>query len=85
MAFEPATRAQQNYLEILLNERGFDRVRRNAWLSGETGKEIHFLDDLSKAEASRMIDLLKEEADDQTAARAIRPPAIYVRIKKPDG
>jgi hypothetical protein len=64
MPFEPATRAQQDYLQILCDKRGFNRVQRNAWLSGETGKEIHFLDDLSKAEASRMIDLLKEEEDE---------------------
>lgn len=65
MAVERATRPQQEYLAILLNDHGYSsRVQRNAWLSAETGKEIHFLDELSKAEASRLISLLKEEEDE---------------------
>ena len=65
MAVERATPAQQRYLTELLDDHGFrERVQRNAWLSAETGKEIHYLDDLSKSEASRMISLLKEEEDE---------------------
>jgi Protein of unknown function (DUF3072) len=65
MSFEPATQRQRDYLEVLLNDRGFTtRAQRNGWLSAETGKEVHFLDDLSKAEASRLIDMLKEEEDE---------------------
>lgn len=65
MAVERATRAQQDYLLDLLDDHGFTaRVQRNAWLSAETGKEIHYLDELSKSEASRLIDLLKENEDD---------------------
>ena len=64
MAVERATTAQRDYLEILLNQRGYsERVQRNAWLSAETGKDIHYLDDLTKSEASRLIDLLKENED----------------------
>jgi len=63
--FEPATPPQRNYLEILLNDRGYTaRAQRNAWLSAETGKDVHFLDDLSKVEASRLIGLLKEDEND---------------------
>jgi hypothetical protein len=58
--FIPATQAQQDYLAILFIDCGFTRQQRNAWLSGETGKDIHYLDDLSKAEAHSMIDKLKE-------------------------
>jgi len=65
MAVERATTAQRDYLEILLNQRGYsERVQRNAWLSAETGKDIHYLDELSKSEASRLIDLLKETEDE---------------------
>ena len=65
MSVDIATRAQCEYLEILLNDRGYSgRVQRNAWLSAETGKEIHYLSDLSKSEASRLISLLKEEEDE---------------------
>ena len=60
--FEPATRAQCNYLEILLNDHGFTtRVQRYDWLSLEVGRTIGYLDELSKAEASRLISQLKEE------------------------
>jgi hypothetical protein len=63
--FVPATEPQQNYLLILLNDCGLGgRVQRNAWLSAETGKDVHFLDDLSVAEASRLIDKLKEMKDE---------------------
>ena len=65
MAVERATTAQRDYLEILLNQRGYsERVQRNAWLSAETGKEINYLDELTKSEASRLIDLLKETEDE---------------------
>jgi hypothetical protein len=60
--FTPATSAQQNYLEILLNDRGFQtRAQRYAWLSLEIGRTIDYLDELSKAEASMLISKLKEE------------------------
>jgi len=60
--FDPATLAQCNYLEILLNDHGFTaRVQRNSWLSLETGRTINYLSELSKAEASRLIGQLKEE------------------------
>jgi len=62
--FLPATPAQQNNLEILLNDHGFStRAQRNAWLSEEVGREIEYLDELSKAEASMLISRLKEEED----------------------
>jgi hypothetical protein len=61
---EPATPRQCEFLEILLNDLGYTtRAQRNAWLSAETGKDIHYLDDLSKVEASRLIDELQRERD----------------------
>lgn len=60
MSFQPATQAQQDYLAVLFIDCGFTRLQRNAWLSDETGKDIHHLDDLSTAEAHACIDKLKE-------------------------
>jgi len=55
MAFETATRAQQDYLSILFIDCGFTRAQRNAWLLDETGKDVHYLDDLSKEDAHTLI------------------------------
>ena len=60
MPFQTATPAQQDYLASLFIDCGFTRLQRNAWLSAETGKDVHYLDELSKAEASRLIDQLIE-------------------------
>lgn len=63
-----ATADQVRYLEILLNDCGYtERKMRNAWLGAEVGREIHFVDDLTKEEASRLIGRLyhdrKETSD----------------------
>jgi hypothetical protein len=58
--FEKATEAQQGYIQILSNDLCFDRRQRNAHLSEITGREIKFLDDLTKVEASQVINQLKE-------------------------
>lgn len=60
--FEPATRAQREYLEILLNDRGFTtRVSRYGFISVEMGRTVNYLDEISKAEASKLIGMLKED------------------------
>jgi hypothetical protein len=56
--------AQQDYLALLFIDCGFTRHQRNVWLSAETGKDIHYLDDLSTAEAHTLIDKLKEMKED---------------------
>lgn len=47
-------------MEILFNDCGFYRDERNAWLSNEFNRELHYLDKISKSEASIVIDKLKE-------------------------
>lgn len=60
-----ATSKQINFLEILFNDLGFDRKNRNAFLSRELGREVHYLDDLTIAEASRFINALLERKEDR--------------------
>lgn len=63
-----ATKQQQRYLEILLNDCGFgERVQRNAYLSGELDRDIRFLDNLTLYESSKMIGLLKGMKGDYTS------------------
>lgn len=50
---------QAEYLEILFNEQGFNRIQRNGYLSLRFGRTIRFLDDLSKMEAHQVIEDLK--------------------------
>ncbi len=54
-----ATKNQQKYLEILLNDCGFTtRIQRNAYLTSEAGREIKFLDELMFVEATELIQAL---------------------------
>lgn len=63
----------QEFLDILLNDTGFDtRLKRNAFLTGEVGREVKYLDDfdpqsaphgLTQRERSRIIDELRERRD----------------------
>jgi hypothetical protein len=59
-----ASTAQINYLEILFNDLGFDRTARKAFMSEETGRPVRFLDELTSAEASRIITALKERKEE---------------------
>lgn len=60
----PATSAQTKFLEILLNQLGFSsRLSRNDYLSRQCSREIKFLDDLSKSEASTIISELQARRD----------------------
>jgi hypothetical protein len=63
MIFPPriATKKQQEYIAILLNDCGFSTVQqRNSFLSSELGREIKFLDELLITEASQVITELRE-------------------------
>jgi hypothetical protein len=40
-------------------------AQRNAWLTSEFRRPVKFLDELTTAEASRAIDLLKEMKDEK--------------------
>jgi len=59
-----ATTPQINYLEILFNDLGFDRAARKAFMSEELGRTIRFLDELTTAEASRIITALRERKEE---------------------
>lgn len=55
-----ATPGQARFLEILMNDCGFGtRLQRNDYLSGEVGREIKYVSDLTIEEAHGMIDKLK--------------------------
>ena len=56
----PATLAQKNYIEILANDITFSRIQRNAWISNEIGRDIHYLDELTLDEASVIITGLRQ-------------------------
>lgn len=60
LKFETPTQKQIEYLEILFIDCGFSRENRNAWLSANTGRDIKYLDQLTKEEASKFISELKE-------------------------
>lgn len=62
---EAITDPQKEYLEILLNDCGFlERRVRNHFLTQEVGREIRYLDSLTKTEATRLISDLKDRRDD---------------------
>jgi hypothetical protein len=61
-----ATTPQINYLELLFNDLGFDRRARNAFMSEELQRSIRFLDELTSAEASRIITALRERKDEKS-------------------
>jgi len=59
-----ATQAQQDFLEILFGDLGFNRTERNDWITETLGREIKYLDELTLPEASRIIEQLKEQKED---------------------
>lgn len=65
--FMNATTAQINYLEILFRDLGFNRRQRNAFLTAELERPVRFLDELTSAEASRIITSLKERKDEASS------------------
>jgi len=54
------TRKMIDYMMLLFNECDFTRESRNAWLTHMLHRQIEFLDDLTRDEAHRVIDRLKE-------------------------
>lgn len=54
-----ATEAQILYIEQLAIDLAFNRVSRNAHISSILEREIKFLDELTKEEATRVIDMFK--------------------------
>ena len=59
---KPASDAQIDFLDKLLIEAGLStRTLRNGWLSERAGREVKYMDELSMAEASSMIQELKDE------------------------
>lgn len=62
--FGKPTAKMIEYMEILFNDCGFTRVQRNAWLRELVGRDVHYLDSLTKNEAHLIIaklKLMKEE------------------------
>lgn len=66
-----ATKRQQDYLLILLNDCGFGtRLERLSWLSFEVCREIRYIDQLTVGEASRLIGKLEERRSDDGSRQA---------------
>lgn len=60
------TQPQINYIEILSNDVGLDtRAKRNDFISIRVGREIKFLDELTKIEASQIIVELRTKKENQ--------------------
>lgn len=51
--------AQLDYLAMLFTGCGFDRQQRAGWLEKRTGRQVSYLDELTKGEASGFIEELK--------------------------
>lgn len=63
------TTAQTDHLDQLFIDAGYGtRLRRNDWLGNRLGRPVKWLDEMTRTEASKMIDLLKEEI-----ASGVRP------------
>ena len=60
---EPATKAQMAKLGALCNAIGIDREQRLAFAGDVVGRPISSANELSKAEASQVIDQLQQEVD----------------------
>jgi hypothetical protein len=55
----PITQAQLHYIECLAIDLCFDRHTRNAHISSIIDREIKYLDELTKSEASKVIEQFK--------------------------
>lgn len=60
---QKATSPQVRYIEILCVDLNFNRATRNAFISDLVGREIHYADELTKEEASLVIEQMKETKD----------------------
>lgn len=54
-----ASPEQCSYLQILFNDLGYGREQRNGFVSLRVKRECRYLDELSRVEASILIDELK--------------------------
>lgn len=61
--FAPATAKQQEYIEQLSIDLQFDRKQRNAHCSVIIGRNISYLDAITKDEASQIITVFKQWKD----------------------
>lgn len=69
----PPTQPQLDYLEILLNDAGYGtRARRKDWIGNRVHREVKFLDELSRMEASKLIEELKEDVGSKLKSLADR-------------
>jgi len=69
------TEPQVKLLEVLFNDAGYGtRVRRNDWLASRLGRPITWLDEMSRQEASKMIETLQEEIATGSRPEATRTP-----------
>lgn len=58
--------SQEEYLEILFADCGIDtRAKRNDWIALRIYHKVQYLDDLSTAEKSMLIKLLKDLKEEQ--------------------
>lgn len=64
--------SQEDFLQILFDGLGYNRLQRNAWCTGYVGRPIKYLDELSRKEKHDMITLLRlkrEEAKEEAELR----------------
>lgn len=54
---------QEEYLEILFGDLGYNRLARNAFLSEKFGRQIRFLDEMNSREKSEVISELAARRD----------------------
>jgi hypothetical protein len=74
---EPITKAQLQKLAIVLKEAGYtDRDRGLAFIAEATGREVESSKDLTKAEASNLIDILDRSEDDEPADESALWPSV---------
>lgn len=67
---------QIEYLEILFNDVGFDRLQRNGYLSRIFNRTIKYLDELSVTEKSYIIDQLKKRKEENARAKTTNSEGI---------
>lgn len=66
-----ATKKQIEYIEILADQLKLTRIRRNAHITSIVSREIKALDELSKSEASLVIQQFKEWKETQRIPKEI--------------
>lgn len=67
--FHRATSEQIRYIEILANDIRLNRIQRNDFVSLRVGRNIKYLDELTKLEASTIIAALKAKKEENAETR----------------